>query len=68
MNPLRFDFFSSTVFDQDLESDVKSDTSGSLRKILVTVLEVRLGTCYYAPAGERGILFSIMIRISCYLE
>lgn len=27
------------LFDRDLESDVKSDTSGSLRKILVTVLE-----------------------------
>lgn len=68
MNPLRFDFFSSTVFDQDLESDVKSDTSGSLRKVLVTVLEVRPGTCYYAPAGERDFIFSIIIRISCYLE
>uniref|UniRef100_A0A8C6ZAE1 Annexin n=1 Tax=Nothoprocta perdicaria TaxID=30464 RepID=A0A8C6ZAE1_NOTPE len=33
----------SAVFDRDLESDVKSDTSGSLQKILVTVLEVRLG-------------------------
>ncbi|NWI99663.1 ANX13 protein, partial [Crypturellus undulatus] len=29
----------SAVFDRDLESDVKSDTSGSLKKILVTVLE-----------------------------
>ncbi|NXE74964.1 ANX13 protein, partial [Cochlearius cochlearius] len=38
MTFLRF-FFFSTVFDRDLESDVKSDTSGSLRKILVTVLE-----------------------------
>ncbi|XP_010219906.1 PREDICTED: annexin A13 [Tinamus guttatus] len=27
------------LFDRDLESDVKSDTSGSLKKILVTVLE-----------------------------
>uniref|UniRef100_A0A8C3B6I4 Annexin n=1 Tax=Cairina moschata TaxID=8855 RepID=A0A8C3B6I4_CAIMO len=27
------------LFDRDLESDVKSDTSGSLRKVLVTVLE-----------------------------
>ncbi|XP_010075338.1 PREDICTED: annexin A13 [Pterocles gutturalis] len=27
------------LFDRDLESDVKSDTSGSLRKILITVLE-----------------------------
>uniref|UniRef100_A0A8C0B120 Annexin n=1 Tax=Buteo japonicus TaxID=224669 RepID=A0A8C0B120_9AVES len=27
------------LFDRDLESDVKSDTSGSLQKILVTVLE-----------------------------
>ncbi|GAB0181616.1 annexin A13 [Grus japonensis] len=27
------------LFDKDLESDVKSDTSGSLQKILVTVLE-----------------------------
>ncbi|XP_042695820.1 annexin A13 isoform X1 [Centrocercus urophasianus] len=27
------------LFDKDLESDVKGDTSGSLRKILVTVLE-----------------------------
>uniref|UniRef100_A0A663N7W6 Annexin A13 n=1 Tax=Athene cunicularia TaxID=194338 RepID=A0A663N7W6_ATHCN len=35
-------FFFSIVFDRDLESDVKSDTSGSLQKILVTVLEVRL--------------------------
>uniref|UniRef100_A0A8C0B152 Annexin A13 n=1 Tax=Buteo japonicus TaxID=224669 RepID=A0A8C0B152_9AVES len=50
-------------FDRDLESDVKSDTSGSLQKILVTVLEVRLGAsllCSYLteiflflyPAGE----------------
>uniref|UniRef100_A0A8C0B1L9 Annexin A13 n=1 Tax=Buteo japonicus TaxID=224669 RepID=A0A8C0B1L9_9AVES len=55
--------FFSTVFDRDLESDVKSDTSGSLQKILVTVLEVRLGAsllCSYLteiflflyPAGE----------------
>ncbi|NXG26927.1 ANX13 protein, partial [Dromaius novaehollandiae] len=35
--PLRTSF--SAVFDRDLESDVKSDTSGSLKKILVTVLE-----------------------------
>ncbi|NXE48650.1 ANX13 protein, partial [Casuarius casuarius] len=35
--PLRTSF--SSVFDRDLESDVKSDTSGSLKKILVTVLE-----------------------------
>ncbi|NXW02208.1 ANX13 protein, partial [Fregetta grallaria] len=29
----------SPVFDRDLESDVKSDTSGYLQKLLVTVLE-----------------------------
>ncbi|NWR20740.1 ANX13 protein, partial [Emberiza fucata] len=32
-------FFFFPVFDRDLESDVKSDTSGSLQKILVMVLE-----------------------------
>ncbi|NXM83456.1 ANX13 protein, partial [Oenanthe oenanthe] len=38
-NKVGHHFFFFPVFDRDLESDVKSDTSGSLRKILVMVLE-----------------------------
>ena len=31
----------SKVFDRSLESDVKDDTSGNLKKILVSLLQVR---------------------------
>lgn len=33
-------FSSSKVFNKSLESDVKDDTSGNLRKILMSLLEV----------------------------
>uniref|UniRef100_A0A8D0EN86 Annexin n=1 Tax=Strix occidentalis caurina TaxID=311401 RepID=A0A8D0EN86_STROC len=60
-------FFFSTVFDRDLESDVKSDTSGSLQKILVTVLEVMLG----AGEGRWGteeLAFNVVLAKRSYSQ
>lgn len=39
-------FFFSKVFDRSLESDVKSDTSGNLKKILVSLLQVSVKRSY----------------------
>lgn len=36
-----FLFSSLKVFDRSLESDVKDDTSGNLKKILISLLQVR---------------------------
>lgn len=49
------------VFEQDLESDVKSDTSGSLRTILVSVLQVwvRLFLLHAKPLNN--VFFSVYI-------
>uniref|UniRef100_A0A8C4P753 Annexin n=1 Tax=Dromaius novaehollandiae TaxID=8790 RepID=A0A8C4P753_DRONO len=57
------------VFDRDLESDVKSDTSGSLKKILVTVLEVRPGRSCYAGEGRWGteeLAFNVVLAKRSY--
>uniref|UniRef100_A0A8C5J3I2 Annexin n=1 Tax=Junco hyemalis TaxID=40217 RepID=A0A8C5J3I2_JUNHY len=56
-----------TLFDRDLESDVKSDTSGSLQKILVMVLEVRLG----AGEGRWGteeLAFNVVLAKRSYSQ
>lgn len=66
LSPLLFP--SSKVFDRSLESDVKNDTSGNLKKILVSLLQVRVkrshllyndGWCYFLASCQPETTISI---------
>uniref|UniRef100_A0A8C3I6B9 Annexin n=1 Tax=Chrysemys picta bellii TaxID=8478 RepID=A0A8C3I6B9_CHRPI len=64
MNKILQTFF-LIVFERDLESDVKSDTSGSLRKILVSVLQVRAGEgCW----GTDELVFNVVLAKRNYMQ
>ncbi|NXU62387.1 ANX13 protein, partial [Horornis vulcanius] len=51
------------LFDRDLESDVKSDTSGSLRKILVMLLEAGEGRW-----GTEELAFNVVLAKRSYSQ